>query len=158
MTEHLQEEQLILHYYGEAAEANAVDRHLDVCAECRSHYVRLQRVLNSVDAAPVPERDALYGSAVWQRIAPHVKRSRWHALLMPRRWVPALAMAALVVAAFVAVRYSHQVGGPSLSAKDTGPVRERVLMVAVSDHLERSQMILVELANARSEKSVDMTT
>ncbi len=46
-------------------------------------------------------------------------------------------------------------GGPRLAeagaaagGDSDGGVRERVLLVAVGDHLERSQMVLVELANA----------
>jgi hypothetical protein len=53
---------------------------------------------------------------------------------------------ALVVAAFF-VGHAWQKPALKQMAMDPG-VRERVLLVAVGDHLERSQMILVELANA----------
>ena len=36
-------------------------------------------------------------------------------------------------------------------------VRERVLLVAVGDYLERSQMVLIELANANSSGGLDIS-
>jgi len=36
-------------------------------------------------------------------------------------------------------------------------MRERVLLVAVGDHLERSQMVLVELANAQTQGQLDIS-
>src|SRR6185503_19709866 len=38
------------------------------------------------------------------------------------------------------------------------PARERILLVAVGEHLERSQMVLVELQNAGGSESVDIST
>jgi hypothetical protein len=43
-------------------------------------------------------------------------------------------------------------------AADARAGRERILLVAVGEHLERSQMLLVELANAPSERMVDIGT
>jgi hypothetical protein len=84
---------------------------------------------------------------VWQTVAEKLPRrrsfaARWFS------WKPlaaAVAMAGLLVAAFLAGRTWRKPAG-SLAADPQ--VRERVLMVAVGDHLERSQMVLVELANA----------
>jgi anti-sigma factor RsiW len=59
---HLDEEQLILHYYGEEADSLESERHLEECPECRSSYASLQRVLNVVESEPVPERGAGYGA------------------------------------------------------------------------------------------------
>lgn len=58
---HLTEEQLVLHYYGEEGDALTAERHLDDCQECREIYSSLQRVLNVVDSLPVPERSPEYG-------------------------------------------------------------------------------------------------
>jgi hypothetical protein len=41
---------------------------------------------------------------------------------------------------------------PDGGVADAGKVRERVLVVAVGDHLGRSEMVLVELANTEPEK------
>lgn len=152
MTQHFTEEQLILHYYGEGDSA-----HLEECQECRLRYQALQRVLNSVDV-PVPERDADYEDQVWNRLAPklHVRR-RW-GWLAPRKLAAVAAMAALVIAAFVTGRYLPRSGSEGSSATVAqAPVRERVLVVAVGDHLERSQMVLVELANAEPKQKIDIT-
>jgi hypothetical protein len=64
-------------------------------------------------------------------------------------------VAALIVAAFLAGRITHKPegggtnGGGELSA---GQVRERVLVVAVGEHLGKSEMMLVELSNAEPKK------
>jgi predicted anti-sigma-YlaC factor YlaD len=53
---HLNEEQFVLYYYGE--QVDGVEDHLGACEQCRVAYHTLQRVLNSVDSLPVPERGA----------------------------------------------------------------------------------------------------
>lgn len=139
---HPTEEQFVLYYYGEAAE---IEDHVAGCDACRTQYHALQRVLNSVDSFPVPERAPDYESRVWAAVEKRMeKRSRW----LTFGWRPlfaAAAMAMLVVGAFLAGRGWHK--PEPLQTADNG-VRERVLLVAVGDYLERSQMVLVELANA----------
>jgi hypothetical protein len=152
MMHHATEEQLILHYYGEP-EGSEIDDHLAACSECRSQYTRLQQVLNVVDM-PVPERDSEYEDGVWHRLSPKLgvrQRLFWWA---PRKWAAIAAMAALVVIAFVAGRYSPSIDDSNAVAKS--PVRERVLMVAVGNHLERSQMVLVELKNRGGDREIDI--
>jgi hypothetical protein len=151
---HVNEEQLILYYYAEAESAEEVDRHLAECESCRSEYQGLQRVLNTVDSLPVPERAENYESVVWRHLQPRLgARSRWDwsALLRPRSWAIAGAMAALLVVAYLAGRGTRE-QPPQVATVTKSPaggqVRERVLLVAVGEHLERSQMVLVELSNA----------
>ena len=43
------------------------------------------------------------------------------------------------------------------SSRTTRSVRERVLLIAVGDHLERSQMVLVELAHAETRDELDIS-
>ena len=141
---HLQEEQLVLFYYGEPQDSGEIERHLAECEACRTEFRTLQRVLNTVDSMPVPERGPAYGDAVWHRIEKQVGKRwtfRWHRWAI---WAP--AMAGLLVAAFLAGRLSQK---PVTSTTATNnQVRERILVVAVGDHLERSQMVLAELSNA----------
>jgi hypothetical protein len=155
MTQHISQEDLVLHYYGEEARENAgaaeVEQHLAACEACRAEFRSLQRVLNTVESLPTPDRSAEYGSAVWQRIAPQLgpraSSGRWRWLFSFRTWSFAAAMAAVVVLAFLAGRH----GAPPVPAKSTAAAkqtRERILLVAVGDHLERSQMVLAELVNA----------
>jgi hypothetical protein len=141
---HPTEEQFVLYYYGEGAE---IEDHVAGCEPCRAQYQALQRVLNSVDSFPVPERAPDYESRVWAAVEKRMeKRSRW----LQFGWRPmfaAAAMALLVIGAFLAGRGLQKPSPKQVAGIDSG-VRERVLLVAVGDHLERSQMVLVELANA----------
>ncbi len=85
-----------------------------------------------------------------------------------RRWAWALATAALVVMAFLtgrllnvreqqaAIEQSAEAGAPQAVAGDA-MVRERVLLIAVGDHLERSQMVLIELAHAETSDHLDIS-
>lgn len=150
MKQHLEEDDLILHYYGEAG--TAAEPHLSDCATCRDRYQALQRVLNSVEVAPVPHRDGGYEEAIWNRLAPKLgQRRRWTAWLSTNRWLPVAAAAALLVVAFFAGRYSPR--NEPITAQTDSDVRERVLLVAVGDHLQRSKMLLIEVANADPEAS-----
>jgi hypothetical protein len=156
---HLSEDDLVLHYYGEQAAEDA-GQHLATCEICRSNLESLARVLDVMTALEVPERAADYGSRVWQQVSPQLPqaRARWWSGLAgwfePRRLAVAGAMAVLLVAAFLAGRVSQrrpQVAGLS------GPVRERIMLVAVGEHLEQSQMVLIELVNNESKGTVDIS-
>ena len=158
---HISEEQFVLFYYGESGESRAIEAHLEDCDACRSEFRALQLVLNTVNSAPVPERGPEYGAEVWRRIEKRVPARRVHRAF--RWWIWAPAMAALVMVSFVAGRLSlrtaapnttvatNSAGASNASAANT-KVRERILLVAVGDHLERSQMVLAELSNASSGK------
>ncbi|MCL4523508.1 MAG: hypothetical protein M1453_14985 [Acidobacteria bacterium] len=165
---HLNEEQLILYHYGEeayreAAERRAASEHLAACDNCRASYAALQRVLAAVDAAPVPERAEEYGSEVWARLRPRLEGAPgkeslrgWNWWLAPQRWALAGAMAVLLIVAFFVGRVTRE--EPPTSAAISPQARERILMVAVGEHLERSQMVLVELSNAPSNGKVDISS
>jgi hypothetical protein len=148
---HLNEEQLVLYYYGEGGAAG-VEEHIGSCESCRDSYHTLQRVLNSVDSLPVPERSADYEAQVWRALSTKLPRrsfaSRWFTW---RPMIVAASMAMLVVAAFFAGRTWQKPPVAQVDRRDN--VRERVLLVAVGDHLERSQMVLVELSNAGAPKN-----
>ncbi len=60
-------------------------------------------------------------------------------------------MAALVLAAFIAGRMSKPRGPSTAVAVEQTKVRERILVMAVGEHLGRSEMVLVELANSGPE-------
>lgn len=140
----------MLFYYGEAGDATPIETHLSHCEQCRAEYRSVQTVLNTIDSVAVPERGADYGSAVWARLekrAGGFKNSRakigWFSW-----WIWAPVAAALLLLAFFAGRISRP-EAPVIASKD---VRDRVLLVAVGDHLERSQMVLAEISNAPESK------
>jgi hypothetical protein len=159
---HLSEEELILHYYSEEGDAFAAEQHLDECEECRAHYATLQRVLNVVDSLPVPVRSEEYGHEVWKRIEGKLPvRRRWWSLEGSWRWAGAVAaLASLVVVAFLAGRMFPRTH-PRPVAVQTAAVDkqagERVLLVAVGDLLERSQMVLIELNHATASEKLDIS-
>lgn len=147
---HLTEEQLIAYREGEPTQREAIAEHLTGCTACRTELDRIEAVLNALNNFPVPERGPEYGRQVWQKIAPQLpeKAGRgWGAWFEPRRWVAIGAMAAIVMAAFVAGRWTKKpdAGVPAASAVQ---VRQRVLVLAVGEHLGKSEMMLMELANA----------
>jgi hypothetical protein len=161
---HLTEEQLVLYYYGEDDGSPAVRGHLDECEQCRTAWASLQRVLNVVDALPVPERAAHYGTELWRRLEPKLSgrpRFVWPLFWPVRHWTATAAVAGLMLAAFLAGRYypARTPGGRAGTQRASAPgtPRERILLVAVGDHLERSQTILVELVNARPGEPLDVT-
>src|SRR5262249_35475487 len=122
------------------------------------------RALNVADAMPVPARGPEYGAKVWSAIEQDVaasRRGRWP-LTAPWQWVSAAAaIALLVMSAFFAGRFFPYALGPYAqppgTARDSA-ASERILLVAVSDHLERSQRVLSEIANAALARLVDITT
>jgi len=147
MTSHVSEEQLVLFYYGESPEAAGIESHMSECEGCRSDFRALQLVLNSVDSAPVPERNGEYGKTVWSRLEKQLAIRKRRSFMQWWIWAPALA--ALLLTAFFAGRFSHKID-PQIATNQQ--IRERILLVAVGDHLERSQMVLAELTNASDGK------
>ncbi len=137
---HLEEEQLMDAYYGEAN--LKLRQHLAECEECRSTFERFKESLDSIRDYPVPERGDSYGREVWARVAPQlpVRKKRWPGF---RWWVLGPALAGLVAVAFVAGMFTQQQRQVGFSAK----ARERVLLMAMSEHLERSQIVLTEVLN-----------
>lgn len=162
MMNHLSEEELILHYYSEEGDAFAAEQHLDQCDDCRAHYAALQRVLNVVDSLPVPVRCEEYGGEVWRRIEGHLpSRRRWWTLEGSWRWSGAVAaLASLVVVAFLAGRMFprvHPKTAPPAETVADQQADDRVLLVAVGDLLERSQMVLIELNHATPSDKLDIS-
>jgi hypothetical protein len=147
MTSHINDEQLVLFYYGESSEAAGIESHMAECEACRSEFRALQLVLNTVDSAPVPERNGEYGKAVWGRLEKQIGARKRRSFM--HWWIWAPAMSALILTAFLAGRWSHK-NDPQVASNRQ--IRERILLVAVGDHLERSQMVLAELTNAADGK------
>jgi hypothetical protein len=151
---HVTEEDLILHYYGESVDERPVEQHLHTCGRCRTEFERLKRVLALVDAdglSPADPPGPAFEREVWARLEPQLaRRHSWRSRLflgLPN-WALAGGIAALVLAAFVAGRFSNEVSRtttPPVTASTD--VTERVLVVAVVDHLDRSQMVLLEVLN-----------
>ncbi|MSV27585.1 MAG: hypothetical protein EXQ52_02410 [Bryobacterales bacterium] len=157
---HPSEEQLVLHYYGESGAPGGIGAHLATCEDCRRAYKRFESALNAVAEEAVPERGNEYGGEVWRSLVPRLpeRRARTWFFLRAWKWAPALAaMTAMLAVAFFAGRMSMERRGPSAAAQASPAVRERVLLLAVGDHLDRSQLMLMEIANTRGGRAVDMS-
>lgn len=170
--QHLTEEQLVLHHYHDGDVAAQAEQHLATCAECRAQYDTLRRVLTLVDSMPIPERGAEYGERVWTRLRWKLGSERRRL----RRWQVGFAAAAMLAIAFVSGILWHQrSGGPAVVPVQTAsvpaqpgqaglpvlqaeaPKPAQVLFVVVSDHLDRSERMLLEVANAQVGHSLDMS-
>ena len=155
---HLNDDDLILHYYDEAEGATTAAAHLTSCADCRDRYVRLQRVMAAVDTMPAPALPDGFERTVWARLEPALPKKHG-----PLSWLFAtpstLAWAAtivlLITGAFFAGRVS-QTGVAPGTATTTQEVREGVLLAALTEHLHRSQTMLVELVSAGDPDTADV--
>jgi len=156
------EEDLILHYYDEHLDEAPIERHLAACGLCREEFGRLSQVLALVDAELAPAPGPAFEREVWARLAPHLPASRgaWRSRLLAQtrmpQWAFAAGVAALVLVAFLAGRLSTIPPIPTVVAGDADTVSERILVVAVVDHLDRSEMVLIELLNADLDASTDI--
>jgi hypothetical protein len=167
MTEqlHLTEDELVLHYYGE--DVAQADAHLRSCTACQAKLARLQRVMAFIDSAPAVDAPAGFERVTWARLEPalHQRRRGWLAwfVFSPSRLAFAAGVLLLVGAAFVAGRIAERSTTPAtpVVAQTAAQVRERILLVDLGEHLDRTQRMLVELASAPSAEDaagpIDMT-
>jgi len=158
---HIREEDLILFHYGEAEHPETVEEHLAACETCRSAHASLVKVLEAAGALEAPDRSEAYPGEVLARVQSELSRDRgagWRAWLTTRRLAAASAVLVLVVAAFVAgmLRGGRTTHPPGAGAIPEG-ARERILLLAVASHLERSRMLLVELSHAEGNGGLDIS-
>src|SRR5262245_36607646 len=152
---HPSEEDLILHFYGESGRPAVVHAHLALCPECRAEYEAIARTLTMVATPATPERGDLYGLEVWQRIRPQLPARHPWSRILHVRWstlTTGAAVAVFAVAAFLAGRYwpasETSVPGPLETTAARSSSNDRARTVAIIDHLERSERVLLDLSNA----------
>jgi hypothetical protein len=159
---HPTEDDLILHYYGELEPPaeRALTEHLDRCEACAASFRTLQRVLAAVEAAPAADVADGFERTVWARLQPELqaKQRRWNAMFTPPRLAWAAGALLLVLGAFLAGRFSRQAPAPQIAERPTGSstLRERVLLSELGGHLDRSQMMLIELVSAGTADDLDL--
>lgn len=150
---HLSEEELVLHHFGEAEDAAEAQAHLSECATCRAALEALRRDLAAVPMPEPPARGEDYGAEVWARLQPHLAERKFE---RRRVWAPVGLAASLLLAFLLGRHWPHEA---AVAAPVSAAARERILLVAVGDHLERSEMLLVELVNAGADgQPVDIST
>ena len=157
---HLSQEELIEQYYSK--ETGSAGQHLETCAHCAEAFAELQSDLDEMKFAEPPARDSAYGERVWQSISgslPAYERQKrnWLGIGMMRALSYAAACGLLVAGAFYAGRiWEHkQLGTASVSIPPAAPVqehttppKEQIVVVVLSDHLDRSERLLVQLKHA----------
>lgn len=131
--------------------------HVAACSSCRAALESFRSTIGFVTRAErAPELPESYGRDVWRRVARALPRKAprtWPAFFAPRRLAFAGILALVLVATFLAGRFWRIEQPAPLSAG----VRERILIVALGEHLERSQSVLIELANAPAGAALDVT-
>jgi hypothetical protein len=148
---HLTEEELVERYYGEDSPETA--RHLDSCRECKAAYAALETDLHEIPSIEPPPRDERYEDDVWRALSPaltpwsHSGESRlrihlWQVL------AATAACAVLVAAAFYAGRIWEHRQPQAAVVKMPAPPPQHVVVVVLSDHLDRTERLLVELKHA----------
>jgi hypothetical protein len=159
--QHLTEEQLVARYYHDDDAVSAV-QHLRDCRECATEYETICGVLSLVSDAPVPDRGDSYGDEVWTRV-------RWKLGSNRRRagWITGLVAAASIAIAFFAgqwwsvtrPRATNPIATNTTSTAEGGrryaEEGQKVLLLVVGDHLDSTERVLLEVANADPNKTLE---
>ena len=136
---HLKEEQLVEHYYEQDAAAND---HLLECFVCRTEYQRLSGWLDELRQVTVPEPGSGFDKRLWSGIQRRLRQEEPRRASGPRRrW--RLSIAAAGAAAMLAVLFYQHSEHAAAKARQAGG--DRVLRFVLSDHLERSHLLLKDL-------------
>ena len=166
---HLTDAELIEHAYAEE-DQGAAEEHLAQCPECARTYSSLRSDLAELNFADPPPRDSTYGDQVWASIAGrlpayearehHRLPGQWSRVLrLRRRWLQGLgctaACAGLAVCAFIGGRVWEHKQAPAVAVNQSQRARptmaqspQHLVVVILSDHLDRSEQLLVQLKHA----------
>lgn len=155
---HIEYEQLVAYHFGDAAQPSQIKQHLAECVTCKAEFAKLEQMLAAVNEEtwPVPQQSADYEQKLWASVKPRLASapaSSWADVFAWRKLAWAGALAAVIIGAFLAGRISRngQPNAPEAPILANNPPKNPML-VAVNDHLERSQVMLVELEHTEAEK------
>jgi hypothetical protein len=156
---HISEEQIVLHYYGDAEDTAGVAQHLGECATCRAEFEKVQSMLQHIEPIEIPEPSATFEEKTWLNVRDRLPEKHfWTAWLQsPKQWALAGSMVALLVAAFVAGRFWPRPVQPVTSPNLAHINPQQVVLVAVDGHLQRSEMLLVEIMNSDANTRLDFS-
>jgi hypothetical protein len=160
---HLTDQELMEYGYGEGDRA-AIEKHFAACENCEKAYGALQLDLAEMKFEEPPVRDASYGDRVWESLEgrlpayPARKRS-WLGGGLWRNLSLAAACAGLVACAFFGGRMWERreakiaSGNHPAQAQPNTHTPQRVVVVVLSDHLDRTERLLVELKHADADNT-----
>ena len=164
---HPGDDQLAAYAIGEAdaAEIAVIELHLVECARCREELATLRRLLDASADVDMPFRDDGYGARVWAKLEPQLPYAKRRVQTASWRSWPLAAAAVFLIAigAFLMGRWSLGPKAPEVASvrqpqrADLDAIRERIVLSAVGDHLERTERGLVRLVNEDASGSVDIS-
>ena len=148
---HLTQNELIELYYGEGV--SAANAHLHACRECSTQYAELKQGLEAIQRPLVPQRSADYGERVWenlrQQLIPYLKKTAgWRQWAQWNTAALAIGCATLLVAGFLGGRYWEWGATHKADVANNPRTAQRVVQVVLTDHLDRTERMLVELEHA----------
>lgn len=150
---HLQDIDLIAHYYGEPLLADNA-QHLAICPICQDAFTALRKDLDRFDALEAPARGDDYGTVVWQAIAPRLQErittKGWRWPSTPLRYLAAVAVLAL---AFWIGRQSTQSHDPPDTALQPGS--ERLALAMIRQHLDDTRLVFTDLSHGASDTQIE---
>lgn len=150
---HLGEEEFLDLYCGEGA--RSVKAHLEVCGECSAQYARFKQGLALIKPTAGSKRSADYGEQVWktlrpgltpyqEKISPRWSWAQWRAGAL------AVGCALLLAVAFFGGRYWGRLETKKANLAGNTQATKRVVLVVLTDHLDESERLLVELEHTES--------
>ena len=157
---HLNTEELLEHFY---TKSHSAEQHLQECAACGASYAALASDLAEMAFVDPPAREANYGAEIWKAIAPRLPfyeeaKKGWGRVHPWRTLSYAGACSVVLVVVFLAGRvWEHAqqhpataTNAPKQMPQKPAPATQQVVVVVLSDHLDRSERLLVELKHADS--------
>ena len=161
---HLTEEELIEYGYGEGDRV-LIEEHFSVCMECEKAYGAVQADLAEMKFSDSPPRPSNYGDTVWEALrnqlpAYEARKRTWLGGGLFRGLSYAAACALVLACTFVGGRLWER-RQTAISAKNhatppqpaTAHAPQRVVVVVLSDHLDRSERLLVELKHVDADST-----
>jgi len=173
---HAADDDLIALALGEAEPGSeaATAAHVESCAECRAALAEIRATLEATESMPVPERGDDYGSTVWASIETRLPSTSQHPPSTSQhppstsqhvpafRWFAVAAAVLLAAGAYWLGRHSvnpapQQAHAPAPDGPAASTIRERVMLAALGEHLDRTERTLVELVNSEPGQRVDIS-
>jgi hypothetical protein len=155
---HLSEEELIALHYGEPMADGEARQHLALCRDCSADYVELKQVLEGIQPIAVAQSSPEYGEQVWQALLPSLipydrpVRQGWRFWMHWGTLGLAAACALALAISFVGGRLweRHTAKTQQVAGNSSPLAAHRVVLVVVTDHLDRTERLLVALDHANS--------
>jgi hypothetical protein len=158
---HLTEEQIVLHYYGNADDEQELQTHLKACSACREELSRVRVLLQQIPPIDVPEPLASFEEKTWLRVRDRLPIRRFglrRFFFAPPKWALASLLILLVAGAFLAGRFWPRHDANVATTGTPAANSQRVVLVAVGGHLQRSQMLLMEVMHTDPKGTMDLSS